>query len=284
MTDIKKPLTWHSERIPLFATLMLSLISFIATYKGFYALLSGLDHWLITLVFAGVLTLALQVLLVYSVWTFRSAPGFSGKLYWLSIYVFCAFISVWLGFSFWYQAIRAEDDFREIFTRQVNASLEGLRTFEKGYGQVADTMLDLSKHSRHRAEDEFTDGRTCGDASPVGPGPRRDLRKQDADNFAGFAPDFHRRRETIHAAVAQVTEATAKIDLTRLDAVERVINEAVQTANVLRKDPLLAETQKFLTKRLEEGRRAFHRQGETFTCWDSLLEGQRKHRPRREAA
>ena len=253
MTGIKKPLAWYRERIPLFATLMLSLISFIATYKGIYALLSGLGHWLIVLVLAGVFTLALQMLLVYSVWTFRGAPGFRRKLSWLSSYVLCAFISVWLGFAFWYQAIRADGHARETFTPQVTISLEGLKTFEQHYEQLTDIMRDLSDYSSRQAKEERTNGRTCGDFSKKGPGPRMDLRDQDANTFAGFAPDFQRRQETIHTAVAWVTEATAKFDPARLGEMERIINDAVQTANALRADPLLAQTQAFVYARHGHG-------------------------------
>lgn len=265
----------HPDLIANIALITFSVISFIATYQGMCALMSGLSNGVVATafahVFSGLFTFALQLLLVFAVKTFKSVPALLSRLYWLSIYLVCAFFSVGFGYSFWFEHIRAEDYGREMFDQQFNASLSKLTEFEQSYNQLADTMNSLAAYSEETAKIEREKGGTCG-KSPQGEGPRMRLRQADARIFQSFVGHFEAKREEVRQMMTHLQGVASAFDSTRVKSMENDINQAVHKANALRNDPQLVTLKQTLATRLAEGRTGFNRDGDSFNCPDPVME------------
>lgn len=266
-----KPL---ADYLPIIATVFFTIISFISSYSGIHALMGSVGNALVAFVFAGLFTLALQLMLVYAVFSFKKSHRAGAKFHWLSIYLICVFFSVGFGYSFWFEHIRVEDYAKEVYSGQINANKSKLTVFEQSYTQLASTLNNLAEYSKRIAKKEKEHGGTCDANSPPGDGPRKRLREQDAETFKGFLPHFEQQRDKIRETVTSVRAETENVDLTRLDEVKRTLNEAVHEANGLKRDPQFEQLKAVLKRRIEAGRRGFTRDGETFTCEDQVLEAQ----------
>ena len=246
------------------ATMLLSLVSFTSTLAGIQALAD--DNFFIPIAF----TIALQIILVCAVMFFKAAP-WRAKLKWLLVYLLCVFISVGFGRAYWFQILRADDYAKEGFRSQLEAVQARLFQFNNDLAIRAGTLGDLAAYSQKMASLEKQNGGTCGGSPAVGSGPRMRLRNEDAIFFAEHNRYYRKQAETVRKISERIRDQVVDYDPGQLDAMERIVNRAVQEMNAVRQDPQWEVLKKQVAERVRQGDAYFERGGQRFQCPDKLL-------------
>lgn len=263
--------------IPVFAVLVFSVISFVATAMGMHGLLSSLGKVseYLSLGIAGAFTLALQLFLVWAVRLVRISPRPVTRAWWLMVYTICLFVSVGFAYAFWFHAIAADSYSRETYSTQARGVLFRLQEFRQEYDRIAFSLSDLQAYSQQTSEDEIAYGGTCGDNSPPTRGPRARLRERDARYFATMAPHFKTQQAGIGERIDELEGSLVSFDPDSLGAYRHVANRALIQARGLQNDPQLRTLKTWMSQRLEQGRTSFTApSGEVFSCPDPYLEEQ----------
>jgi hypothetical protein len=162
-----------------------------ATYDGLYQLIAAntesgkLELPVHLLIIASATFLILMT--IYVLRLMRSARRFLGKLGYLLFYLLLAFISVALGFGFYWKWLNSGDVQRG--TEQA-ALLNVQSTFELAATQINNIVSRaavLRTYSEQKSNEEVTKGFTCDKITGPGAGARRRLRQEDA----GLAAEIH---------------------------------------------------------------------------------------------
>lgn len=261
---------WIVPGIPLFATTLLSIVSGVATATGIYHLTSepGSVGDLRTHLFAILVTVALQLLMLHALFELKQKGGIFSRLGNLSMYLLCAAVSVTLGYSFWFQRMRAEDYSKELVTGQVEEARAGLARFGHAVSARSRSLDELARYSATRAEVEIRDGGTCGDASTSTRGPRARQREEDARLFESYARYFAEQSTQVTASLERLRSVVVD-DLQKLPLAVKELRSTHEQLSTIDGDPFRRQIDERLRERLALGRGVFPG---GFRCPDGTLE------------
>jgi len=261
---------WIVPAIPMFATTLLSIVSGVSTATGIYHLTSepGSVGDLRTHVFAVLVTIALQLLMLHALFEVKRKGGIYSRFGHLSMYLLCAGVSVTLGYSFWFQRMRAEDYSKELVTEQVEEARAGLAQFGHAVSARSRSLDELARYSAARAEVEIRDGGTCGDASSSTRGPRARQREEDARLFESYSRYFAEQSTQVAASLERMRMVVVD-DLQKLPLAVRELRATHEQLSTVENDPVRRQIDERLRERLALGRGVFPG---GFRCPDGTLE------------
>ncbi|MDP3738402.1 MAG: hypothetical protein Q8R02_13490 [Hyphomonadaceae bacterium] len=259
--------------------------AFYTTWHGMNEIVSfnyptaGLITVSITLLVAAMLF----VLMNYTLSVFRSYDGLPARISSLAVYTLTAFLSVAFAFSFWWTVLSSRDRTADQTQLGAAAIVSIATKAQANLASLQGSLGDLATYSSQRAIEEETRGRTCGDSSPPGPGPRRDLRNNDASEFGSasaymttFVVGLTPQLATLETAARQVdTEEFRRAnDTTRRQTISS-INQAIGSVGAqltrAKTDERFKSFEKQFNDRITLGR-GFPAGGKILTCPDRNLE------------
>ena len=166
--------------------LALSILSFYTTFDGFsrYILTENKTTTVFEITFLIIVVVIIQLLLIVSLANLIRHKTWRGRLIWIILYMMTMLVSVFFSYSFYYKLMQADSYAQENFTVQLNQSLLDAEYYQSSFMDITHTVNKLSGYSQDTAKKERLKGGTCGDHSPAGAGPRRDLREEEAKLFA----------------------------------------------------------------------------------------------------
>jgi hypothetical protein len=117
---------------------------------------------------------------------------FKPKPVWLLLlciagYIFLSVISVGFGFSFYWKLINSKVEATEGASAAVTELKSALEQGKDKLVEVQHNLQGLAETSKGKASLEITEGGTCDKNKEAKPGPRRDMRRDDAKYFDGAA-------------------------------------------------------------------------------------------------
>ena len=178
----KLDMNWLS----ILLVLNLSFLSFIATFRGFFAFfdLLGKDlsrDWYVPLT----LTFVVQAAILMSVWQIKGSPWHKKPL-WMVIYAFCVIFSVGFGYAFWFDRMRADELSKELSSDTLLAVTSPITSYVDQFNRLGDEMADIAAYSLNKSEEEAAQGGTCHPGVPLGYGPMARYRATDAELFVAL--------------------------------------------------------------------------------------------------
>ena len=188
--------------------------AFYTTWHGMNDIVSfnypnaGLITISITLLVAAMLF----VLMNYTLSVFRSYDSLPSRISSLAVYALTAFLSVAFAFSFWWTVLSSRDRTADQTQLGAAAIVSIATKAQANLGSLQTSLKDLATYSGERAIEEETRGRTCGDSSPPGPGPRRDLRNNDAAEFGSASTYMTTFVDGLTPQLAGLETAARQID------------------------------------------------------------------------
>ena len=87
--------------------------------------------------------------------------------------------SVFLSYSYWYQAIQGDNYAYDNFNVQLDDSLSDVGIYQETFLKIKKMAEELAEYSQDTATLEKRKGGTCGDNSAPGAGPRQSLRNSE---------------------------------------------------------------------------------------------------------
>lgn len=259
------------NKLPVIGLSLFSLVSWFMTFRGLAAFMgdAGWDTFAIALIFSLAVQIALAGLAIY----LYRANGLFTRLGVIGLIFLLWNFSVVFAFSYWWTMLRGTDYSIERFTVQVEELAYPIRHFGASYQIMAGDLSELSRYSTARANEEDTKGGTCGDRSRPGPGPRQNLRREDAALFGDLSKHFANRAKESSRLVATLDNAIKEFDQTNREAIQQTVREAQARARILRDDPRIAELKTTLRGQLNKHsqgvKNAF---GKLVRCPDTRLE------------
>ncbi len=216
--------------ISIVLILLLTIISFNATFQGFISLFEGIgrDKW--TAFWTPlILTVIIQLSILLSVWSLKESPLFS-KPVWLLIYVMVVMISVGFGYTFWFNQMRAEDFANEISENTLYRVADPVQIFLAGYSEIEGTFTQISEESERLASEEKNAGGTCHRNVPKGPGQMMKYRLNDSDKYKQLAKLIKRKRKRIEASKEILFDSFKKLST---DRQRKRLSEFVNSINAI---------------------------------------------------
>jgi hypothetical protein len=135
------------------------------------------------------------------------------------------------------------------FERSIAGVTPEIVSVADAYRSISARLESLAAYSAARADDESTNGGTCG-ASPRGQGPIFRLRMRDRDEFATLSGTFARLSAQMAEAHARADGLVAGYRVERHEEIARGVNEALATARAGASHPALDSMRRQLTARL----------------------------------
>lgn len=157
--------------------LFLTLVVGIATYRGVEHLAPRLVESEARVLVGG-FTVALMVLLVVMAEGFFRRRGLK-RLPFLVGYLLLAVFTMGLGFSTYWEFLRADDVSRESYQAGLDQTIAGGSRLRMELTALERSLADAAAYSEDRRKQELTDGGSCGAATKAVTGPRARLRQQD---------------------------------------------------------------------------------------------------------
>ncbi|RLA06425.1 MAG: hypothetical protein DRQ51_09475 [Gammaproteobacteria bacterium] len=231
--------TFDMPIISIFLVLVLSILSFYATYQGFVAFftisqqdqisqqqLQQIDKKItksITtapsistkntyeqLLIPIALTLVIQIAILLSVWKIKGG-GVPNKFVWIFVYALCVFFSVSFAYAFWFEKLRAEDLGQELSKDSKNVILSPLYNYRTNYANLQIMLDKISYTSAKNYDIEVRFGKTCHPSIPKGDGPMAKYRKADSEIFSRLSNQINQEINRLNADI----EHYKKIDITK---------------------------------------------------------------------
>jgi hypothetical protein len=194
--------------ISIFLVLILSTLSFYATYQGFVAFFTisqseqiqnnytksnalnpvvgsqntQKESWE-QLLIPIALTIVIQIAILLSVWKIKGG-GLPNKFVWIFVYILCVFFSVSFAYAFWFEKLRAEDLGAELATDSKNVILTPLYNYRTNYANLQILLDRISYDSGKKYNIEVHFGKTCHPSIPKGDGPMAKYRRDDSAIFS----------------------------------------------------------------------------------------------------
>jgi uncharacterized protein with PQ loop repeat len=259
--------------------LLLSLVSFYTSYDGLRHYMFGQSpqdaSWGL-LILLGFLVFLIQLLLIVALSRLTQRISLSNKISMLFLYFIAMGFSVFLSYSYWYQAIQADNYAYNNFNVQLDDSLSNVGIYQDTFLTIKKIAEELAEYSQETALLEKNQGRTCGDNSSPGAGPRLSLRNSEEQLFTLM-------NNNISILNDQVTHKINKLDSIRygyspesdIKKLQKEMNVVIASVNRYKQTPALVKAKKALKEHSGEARNTLsvlHNEKERpVSCPDNII-------------
>ncbi|MEZ5477456.1 MAG: hypothetical protein R3E95_08220 [Thiolinea sp.] len=219
-------------KLTLILVILLSVISFVTSYKGLVILNvendSDLTQWQTVFIAFMVFTIqaTLVVTLLFTIHAYRRTTRILAIL----VYMVAMLFSVFFSYGWWYEVFRAGSYAQEVYKDGVESIRSSAKAYEQSFANVRELADELSKYSTKRAREENLYGGTCDEKSPPGKGPLNYLRNSEAALFGAMAEDVGDLESRVSEQVHQLNRLLDNLDLSEEGIVaqrERELNDIV---------------------------------------------------------
>lgn len=185
--------------------LVCAAASWFTTAAGFLSLIGNTG--IVALLSAGLVSFIVQAMVVVCVDEITTMKASTRVAFAAAVYLFMATISSVFSVGYYFRLFAAEDFAQEQFDRQSRQVITAADDVRASFQDLVVRLEELSDYSREMEVKEELEGRTCRNSLGAGPGPARDKRRFQKDQFTGLAGEYRRRLERIDAAVLDVRAA-----------------------------------------------------------------------------
>jgi hypothetical protein len=219
-------------KLTLILVILLSVISFVTSYKGLVILNAendnDLSQWQTIFIAFMVFTIqaTLVVTLLFMIHAYRPVTRFLA----LVVYIVAMLFSVFFSYGWWYDVFRADSYAQEVYKDGVEGIRANAKTYEQAFANVREVADELSKYSAKRARDENLYGGTCDEKSLPGKGALNYLRNDEAQRFGAIAEDVGGLEEKVAEHISELNRLLDDLDLSEEGIVaqrERELNDIV---------------------------------------------------------
>lgn len=219
-------------KLTLILVILLSVISFVTSYKGLVILNveneNDLSHWQTIFIAFMVFTIqaTLVVTLLFTIHAYRRVT----KVLAIFVYIVAMLFSVFFSYGWWYEVFRAGSYAQEVYKDGVESIRTSAKTYEQSFVNVREVADELSKYSAGRAREENIYGGTCGEDSRPGKGPLNYLRNNEAKRFDLIVGDVGKLEDKVGDHILQLNRLLDDLDLSEEGIVqqrERELNDIV---------------------------------------------------------
>jgi hypothetical protein len=276
MKRVLRTLTrFYRAYIPNVAILFLFPVSCWSTFSGVRELmrsteaLSDLEGLFVSVG----LTVGIQITLLFAVNSITRSRASKRPLY-LGIYVLTVFFSVLFGYAFYFRHLRADDFARQVHEGESQRLLLDSEGYRARFGSVARSLNELADFSSSQSELEDQIGKTCGDNSPSGKGPRSRGRRQDADIFRQYDHEMNQLSVALDTELENLRGDLSEYSTETLGRHHDVLNVFYQrmVGQKQQADELLSEIKIYVRLRFPGGRYTIKEGNAVFECPDSRME------------
>ena len=259
--------------------LLLSLVSFYTSYDGLRHYMFGQNpqdaSWGL-LILLGFLVFLIQLLLIVALSRLTQRISLSNKVSMIFLYFIAMGFSVFLSYSYWYQAIQADNYAYNNFNTQLDDSLSDVGIYQDTFLNIKKIAEELAEYSQETALLEKNRGGTCGDNSSPGAGPRLALRNSEEQLFTLMNNDISILND-------QVTHKINKLDSIRygyspesdIKKLQKEMNVVIKAVNRYKQNPALVKAKRALKEHSGEARNTLsvrHNERErSVACPDTII-------------
>ncbi len=259
--------------------LLLSVVSFYTSFDGLRHYMFGNDSenasgaLLLLLAF---LVFLIQLLLIVALMRLTQRISLGNKISMLMLYLIAMGLSVFLSYSYWYQAIQADNYAYNNFNTQLDDSLSDVGVYQDTFSSIKKIATELAEYSQETALLEKNRGGTCGDNSSPGAGPRLALRNSEETLFTLMNSDISLLND-------EVAHKINKLDSIRygyspdanIQELQQAMNVVIAEVNRYKQNPDLIKAKQQLKVHSGENRETLstvlngsHR---TVSCPDAII-------------
>jgi hypothetical protein len=272
--------------IKLFLMAGLGVAAWYATFDGMRQLIEA-NSGSLDFVTKGAIGFTVSLLTLMIIFILNEF--FKPKPVWLLLlciagYILLLLISVGFGFGFYWKLINSKVVATEEASAAITQVQDALVQGQERLAQVQQALKQLAETSSRKATQEVNEGGTCPDNRQARPGPRRDMRDDDAKNFGDAAMLMGSRIDTVKQGIDELSPDLKLIqtgvnkdpetgrslldaDGTRnsfLRSVDSKVSSTVARYEALRTDPMLDGLKKQFEERAKK--EVFTYRGTTFHC------------------
>jgi len=232
----------RSLKLTLMLIILLSVISFITSYKGLVILNvendSDLSLW--KAVFVGFMVFTIQATLVITLLFMIHGYRTITRLLALIVYVVAMLFSVFFSYGWWYETFRAGSYAEEVYKDSLEEIRSDARTYQQSFAHVYEMAAELSMYSAKKARDENLYGGTCDEESLPGKGALNYLRNDEAERFGRMADDVKGLEEKVGTDIKALNELLDSLDLSgaAVSERERELNDIVMRIGSYKNGPV----------------------------------------------
>jgi hypothetical protein len=192
------------------------------------------------------------------------------------LYLIAMGFSFFLRYSYWYQAIQAANYADNKFNVQLDESLSDVGVYQDTFTSIKKIATELAEYSQETALLEKNRGRTCGDNSSPGAGPRLSLRNSEENLFTLM-------NSNITLLNDEVMHKINKLDSIRygyspdanIQELQKAMNVVIAEVNRYKQNPDLIKAKKQLKEHSGENRETLstlhNGGGRTVSCPDAII-------------
>ncbi|MCK5896001.1 MAG: hypothetical protein KAG20_04295, partial [Cocleimonas sp.] len=259
--------------------LLLSVVSFYTSFDGLRHYMFGNDSesapWTLLLLLA-FLVFLIQLLLIVALMRLTQRISLGNKVSMLMLYLIAMGFSVFLSYSYWYQAIQADNYAYNNFNIQLDDSLSDVGVYQDTFSSIKKIATELAEYSQETALLEKNRGRTCGDNSSPGAGPRLSLRNNEESLFTLMNGNISLLND-------EVAQKINKLDSIRygyspnanIQELQKAMNVVIAEVNRYKQNPDLIKAKRQLKIHSGENRETLstsHNGGNrTVSCPDAII-------------
>ena len=259
--------------------LLLSLVSFYTSFDGLRHYMFGNNtddaSWAL-LVLLAFLVFLIQLLLIVALMRLTQRISFGNKASMFMLYLIAMGFSVFLSYSYWYQAIQADNYAYNNFNVQLDESLSDVGVYQDTFTSIKKIATELAEYSQETALLEKNRGRTCGDNSSPGAGPRLSLRNSEENLFTLM-------NSNITLLNDEVMHKINKLDSIRygyspdanIQELQKAMNVVIAEVNRYKQNPDLIKAKKQLKEHSGQNRETLstlhNGGGRTVSCPDAII-------------
>ena len=259
--------------------LLLSLVSFYTSFDGLRHYMFGNNtddaSWAL-LVLLAFLVFLIQLLLIVALMRLTQRISLGNRASMFMLYLIAMGFSVFLSYSYWYQAIQADNYAYNNFNVQLDESLSDVGVYQDTFSSIKKIATELAEYSQETALLEKNRGRTCGDNSSPGAGPRLSLRNSEENLFTLM-------NSNITLLNDEVMHKINKLDSIRygyspdanIQELQKAMNVVIAEVNRYKQNPDLIKAKKQLKEHSGQNRETLstlhNGGGRTVSCPDAII-------------
>ena len=259
--------------------LLLSVVSFYTSYDGLRHYMFGNDtdnaSWALLLLLA-FLVFLIQLLLIVALMRLTQRISWGNKISMMMLYLIAMGFSVFLSYSYWYQAIQADNYAYNNFNVQLDESLSDVGVYQDTFSSIKKIATELAEYSQETALLEKNRGGTCGDNSSPGEGPRLALRNSEESLFTLMNSDITLLND-------EVAQKINKLDSIRygyspkanIQELQQAMNVVIAEVNRYKQNPDLVKAKKQLKVHSGENRETINTllngSNRSVSCPDAII-------------
>lgn len=219
----------------VFIIIALSVISFYTSFDGLSNYVSTGEAGLTRgeVIFLAIIVVVIQLLLIVALNNLSRGVSWGGKLMWIALYMIAMSVSVFFSYSFYYKLMQADNFAQLNFDAQLSNAVLKANIYHDSFADIQLSSKRLTLYSKETAQLERRQGGTCGDNSPAGKGPRRDLREEEAGLFSQMGEDITLLSSKVDQDLATLNliKQSYSPENNNVDEVQQRMNEVISRIN-----------------------------------------------------